>query len=50
VHPPYRPRAEELYRCAEELLSPTDGVRALGRRRSAHRPREKLASLSVIGA
>ena len=28
VHPPYRPRAEELYRSARELLSPADGVGA----------------------
>jgi sugar phosphate isomerase/epimerase len=28
VHPPYRPRAEELYRSAEELLSSADGVSA----------------------
>ena len=28
VHPPYRPRAGELYRSAMELLSPADGVRA----------------------
>ena len=34
VHPPYRPRAEELYRSAEELLSPADGVGAR-RQRSA---------------
>lgn len=28
VHPPYRPRAEELYRSATELLSPADTVGA----------------------
>ena len=28
VHPPYRPRAEELYRSTEKLLSPADGVGA----------------------
>jgi hypothetical protein len=28
VHPPYRPRAEELYRSTEQLLSPGDGVSA----------------------
>ncbi len=31
VHPPYRPRAEELYRSAAELLSPADVV---GRRQT----------------
>jgi sugar phosphate isomerase/epimerase len=28
VHPPYRPRAEELYRSTKELLRPADGVGA----------------------
>jgi sugar phosphate isomerase/epimerase len=28
VHPPYRPRAEELYRSTEQLLSPGKGVSA----------------------
>jgi hypothetical protein len=28
VHPPYRTRAEELYRSTKELLSPADGVGA----------------------
>ena len=43
VHPPYRPRAEELYRSTKELLSPADGVgarqAAVGAQRSESSPR-----------